>query len=326
MIYLKKRLLLLGLILLFLFSSTAMAGSILPSWDAASTEAISFGAALGVKPTHVITHPDGSTQYTYSPVTADDYDVFGVYLGENGYVLESYEVQEGAIVARIVKDSLSLIVSYHAQDAWLSVRYPAGVKIEQASQSDPLQGYTRLEWGQQLSIPGLGKITFTKAHLNEPLTSYILSYNSVTRALTYRNGRFSLYAETEGRAPFQAWVEGTFLNTSVDEQPIANLFDAELVYITDENTYSYSLNAPYKNLGQLDDDGRLYLYTIDTSWGDYQMSLNMRKKAAVQSLDQISFAAGFADVPAAIYAGQDGTVAILITFESSEETYALKIR
>jgi len=87
-------------------------------------------------------------QQTYANVPQEDFNTFGIYLGELGYTLPNYEyVGESALAADVVKDDIAFKIQYDWNLQQLIVVYPEGVRPQRIEIADPFAGYTVLVEG-----------------------------------------------------------------------------------------------------------------------------------------------------------------------------------
>lgn len=110
----------------------------------AGEDAPSYGVTAGVLPMSQATLPDGSFQEVYADVTDESYLAFGVRLAEEGYAVESQQVENGVARVVVVREAIRFEVAYAQKESLLTVTYPAGVAVEKVELSDLFAGYVEL--------------------------------------------------------------------------------------------------------------------------------------------------------------------------------------
>lgn len=288
--------------------SSAFADSILPSLKtvAAAEVAVNYGMRMNAAPTSTTTLSDGSYQEIYSGVTEDDYNNFGSILGELEYSVASVETTETGVDLELQKGDISVELSYDVAAGKLAMRYPEGTQVEQPKPYDPFEGYVRFAIGDTVKIAGLGEVTISDVHLNEPVTvCYFKDYSNDDYFTDITN----------------VWLQGTFKNIDNKEFSINELAGIHLIYINEDNTYTYELsNGIYESatgaIGMISSDN---IYIVR---GFYSFSHDAIFYS-VKPLEYFDFAAGFYHVPEEVVTSDEGTLAITFKFNGCDQDYVL---
>ena len=289
--------------------SSAFADSILPSLKtvAAAEAAVNYGMRMSAAPTSTATLSDGSYQEMYFGVTEDDYNNFGSILGELEYSVASVETTETGVDLELQKGNISIELSYDMAAGRLAMRYPEGTQVEQPKPYDPFEGYVRFAIGDTVKIAGLGEVTISDVHLNEPVT--------VCYSKDYSNDNSTDITNV--------WLQGTFKNIDNKEFSINELAGIHLIYINEDNTYTYELsNGKYESategIGMISSDNDninivRYFYSFSHDPIFY----------SVKPLEYFDFAAGFYHVPEEVVTSDEGTLAITFKFNGCDQDYVL---
>lgn len=99
--------------------------SILPKLDVMT--AISFGVEMNVYPALTMTLESGEWQETYTGVTVEQYDAFGVILGKQGYTAEDVVVEGSRVSLTLCTGTLRIGFLYDYTRHMLTMTYPEGV-------------------------------------------------------------------------------------------------------------------------------------------------------------------------------------------------------
>lgn len=167
----KKRIFALILAAALLMTGAALAQSLFPALPVQETEeAPNFGIVLNKNALLVENLEDGSTVYTYAPVTQEDFNVFGVYLNEKGFALGNSRYVGNALEAQVQKGEISFQVFFDWEKQSLKVTYPQGVEVEKKSLLHYFPDHTVLSMGDTVKIDGV-----VKMQLNE-FGKYELAY------------------------------------------------------------------------------------------------------------------------------------------------------
>ncbi len=126
------------LVCMLLMAPAALAeGSILPETPAAQVEsilprldvliAVSFGVEMNIYPALTATLETGEWQETYTGVTIDLYDQFGVILGRLGYAAEDVVIEGSQVSLTLCRDDMVIGFLYDYSRQTLTMTYPEGV-------------------------------------------------------------------------------------------------------------------------------------------------------------------------------------------------------
>lgn len=99
--------------------------SILPRLDV--TPAISYGVEMNVYPALTRRLETGEWQETYTDVTLEKYDAFGVILGQKGYTTENVTVEGTRVSLTLCSGTLRIGFLYDYAQSMLTMTYPEGV-------------------------------------------------------------------------------------------------------------------------------------------------------------------------------------------------------
>ena len=125
-------------------------------------QAPSYGAMANVEPERVEQSADGGTIVTYSGVDAAGFNRFGVYLGERGFAATGQEKEENRLAYSLSDGQASFVMIYDMEARTMQLVYPEGTDYEVSL----FPGYTRIDFNEEINIPGLGKFTFHDFVLN----------------------------------------------------------------------------------------------------------------------------------------------------------------
>lgn len=180
----KKRIFALTLAAALLMTGAAFAQSLFPAIPVQEMEAApNFGIVLNRNALLVENLEDGSTVYTYAPVTQEDFNQFGVYLNEQGFALGDSRYVGNALEAKVQKDKVSFQVFFDWEKESLQVIYPQGVEVEKKSLRHYFPDYTLLAVGDTVKMDGIVKMTlneFGKYELAYGFGSFPCLYTTCT--------------------------------------------------------------------------------------------------------------------------------------------------
>lgn len=100
-------------------------GSILPKLDVVT--AVSFGVEMNVYPALTQTLETGEWQETYTGVSLQQYDEFGVILGYMGYTAEDVAMEGSRVSLTLCSGTLRIGFLYDYTRHILTMTYPEGV-------------------------------------------------------------------------------------------------------------------------------------------------------------------------------------------------------
>lgn len=127
----KRNLIALILVLCLIGTSLAGAEGLLPSLtDTIGKPMPSLGEALGRYPDDEVSNADGSNTEVFQGVTETDFDIFSVYLSEQGASLADYQVAGTAFSAFIQVDGKTISFIYDTQTLEATVTYSKGTYDE----------------------------------------------------------------------------------------------------------------------------------------------------------------------------------------------------
>jgi len=155
----KFRMFISMLLALALLCASASAQSLFDDIPGVETETLvapSYGAMSGAEPSETASNTSGGTILTYSDVTPQDVNDFGVYLGDLGYKVTGKESQESQIAYALSNGSIEFTMIYDSAASEMKLSYPAGTDYEK-----PLfPGYKPLKMNEEIKIPHLGEFVF----------------------------------------------------------------------------------------------------------------------------------------------------------------------
>ncbi|MBQ7848987.1 MAG: hypothetical protein IJ343_04615 [Clostridia bacterium] len=263
-------------------------------------KAPSYAVLMETTPASETTLDDGSLQHLFRGVTMENFDAFGVYLGEKGYALANAEyVGETALQTDVVKESISFHVLYSWADEKLTVTYPKGLEVEQPKIPDPFEGYTRIEIGEPITIRDedgkkYGELTVCGFHWNE---------NTPEKD---EKGKVTDYIDAWAEFSFKsAYPSDVFLgsvsNATVELHPAVN-------YVNQDNVYTYEtwniyFEHVHKN-GYLKVKERLY-----------------SERVCVSSFETESFVEIYKWIPDEVLKATDGILAYTFTVTGYDKPF-----
>lgn len=100
--------------------------SILPQLEALT--AVSYGVEMNVYPALTRTLETGEWQESYTDVTLEKYEAFGVILGQLGYTTQDVAVEGRRVSLTLVDGELRIGFLYDGMRQVLTMTYPAGVE------------------------------------------------------------------------------------------------------------------------------------------------------------------------------------------------------
>ena len=301
-------------LILTLSASAAQAESIFNIPEDEETElpslrAPSYGAMANVAEDRVEPSADGGTIVTYLGVSASEANEFGVYLGRLGFSVTKQEQEEGRLGYAVSDGLVSFTMIYNQAEKSMQLIYPKGTDYEVSL----FPGYTRINAGQELTIPGLGRITFHPFFLND----------KVTCADWY----LSLYPKADGLAVQYkySWLPFTFYNTSAKNVRYGphsgnDLFTVRLVYHMEDGTYVYEDNV-YRRGRYLADRKAIAASRVENN--KYHLSYAFTNKPC-EPLTAMDCAAVF-DLPESLRTSTGGTIAVELDFLHGER-FVLMLR
>lgn len=307
-----------AIIAIALLITGACAESIFPTLSAntgSEFTAISFGAVTGQTPAEINTLLDGSTQQVYTGVTADQYNDFGVALGNAGYRLTSQEELANGIELTITNMSFDLVITYTTDTNELTVTYPAGVTPEKAV-PNLFAGYETIEFGDTITVHGYGSITIDE-----------MTFDGNAAPLFHMG--MGILGEYYFADNAEVYISGSFSNTTTGSVCYSDIMYCTMHYITDEHTYSY----PMHYISMVNSDGSLYLGT-DPNWSNTSMfdlvsganyPFNL-VPASVSSLETGDFACVFSNIPELVKTSDTGILAITFDIPGADQGYVVYVR
>lgn len=99
--------------------------SILPRLEA--NTAVSFGVEMNIYPALTKTLENGEWQETYTDVTLELYDAFGVILGQQGYTTQDVTLEGSRVSLTLCRGTLRIGFLYDYNRQILTMTYPEGV-------------------------------------------------------------------------------------------------------------------------------------------------------------------------------------------------------
>jgi len=283
-------------LMLALTALPASAESIFPTIPTKMTEeAPSYALLMDIVPTKEETLEDGSLRQYFHGVSQDDFNKFGVYLGEKGYATSNVEyVDEKALATDIVKDDIVFHVLFDWVDLTLTVTYPKDLKVEQKVIPDPLAGFVELNKNDVIHVKSDSfQGTFQVSDWN--INTYIKVYINFTEC--FHNGII---------ATFDFYNKDTITVSMVKQ--ISNL---NLYYINEDNHYIYPLQLLWEN-----------------PYGRYcdHLAYDAESNMSIPSLEHRSMYACTTSIPQNVVSTTDGTLAIAFDFVPNNTSYVVYLR
>lgn len=159
--------LLLAALMVLLTAAPALAESILDLPEVIDTTgAISFGVTVRKEPAAETTLEDDRIQQRYVGVTDNDYRAFGVRLGNEGFAIAAQDNQDNVLTVTVTNGELSIELRYDRNIGELTAVYPAGTTFE-SKLFDPFENYIRIGLGDEINMPGSGRLAFNAFVLHE---------------------------------------------------------------------------------------------------------------------------------------------------------------
>lgn len=308
-------------LMLVLTALPASAQSIFPTIPTKMTEeAPNYGLLMNVTPAKEETLKDGSLQQFFRGVSQDNFNKFGVYLGEKGYTLPNSEyVGTSALSADVVKDDIAFKVLYNWVDMTLTVTYPKDVKVEQPKIPDPFAGYQRLGFGEKVRV----KNTDTGANIGDvTITAFNLNKEIKAKA-KYSSGNWW------DQGSFFTSIQGTFNNVSTGLVKLRDIYDVQLHYINADNHYVYGAKEfgfeGYKCEVEIDVGQSLSAKEIYFWFNASRYSSVYYTGVSCASLSRMDIGSVF-DVPEVVRTSTDGILALTFSFAGNSTPYVLYIR
>lgn len=302
----------------------AAAESIFPMLPTASSlpteEAPSYGALTGEDPLSETMLPDGSVQQIFAAVTQDDFNSFGVYLGEAGYTMPSYTyVGSTGLSAQVVKGTIAFDVLYDWGVQQLTVTYPQGITIAPKKLADPFEDYVRLAIGQKVSLrdgktgTSLGEVTIDAFNLG----------GEITASGSYMLG--AMYSFND----LNAWLEATYRNASTGRVYLQELYDVQLHYVNADNHYTFDAYREIRSDRRNCDVGMLtegcIVYVQHQTPSMFDVVSGEWGPRSCPSLETMAIGSAF-DIPDYVLSAEDGILALTFTFAGVDTPYVLYLR
>lgn len=164
----------------------------------------SYGALAGVDPDQVEAAAAGGKIVIYNDVGVSGFNRFGTYLGNMGFSAGGREEEGSRLAYEVTDGKVSFVMIYDRETKIMQLVYPEGTDYAE----NLFPGYTRIDFNEEISIPGLGRFTFYDLTLNdsgvnqysgnrytEPISSWLAFhfYNSSADTLLYDGNRDSLF-------------------------------------------------------------------------------------------------------------------------------------
>lgn len=317
--------------LMLAVSSNALADGLLPISSTKKTDRvtmISFGVTNGLTPYSTVTLEDGSVTETYLNAYARYFEAFSERLASDGsYEVVNYQVEVEPYTYEISKDGLILKLTYAPSTCKLTANYPAGVMIEK---KNPFLGYTRIELGDEIKLPGYGRLKISRFEMHEPFVEKYVYFD-------YGDAVAKSHMVTRQRDPkYGFWVTGEFQNLTNKSILYMDLFgesfrklpEMTLHYITEDGHYTYKnhYTSEYEGNNVLY-IGKLNKTASGRKYGNSDKPNQLSEETPrVDSLCTGHWGLYFEDVPQSVYQAGDGMLALTFTFKDDGTQYVLIIR
>ena len=274
----------------------------------------SYSAMANVDPDRTEANAGGGTIVTYSHVEAAGYNSFGAYLGNLGFSVTGEEEQGSRIAYAVSDGQVDFTMIYDQDTKTMQLVYPKGTDWAKAL----CPGYIRIPFNEEISIPGLGRLTFHDFVLSDKGTAAPrFDRNSAERI---KKGSPPYIGEYFTRKT-NCWLSFSFFNTSTsgiyygsNYDRASSLFDATLVYRNADDDYEYPANCS----GAFRPEDKLIATYGSTSVGSYFGN------QTCDPLTGMEYAAAF-DLAPSLRESFDGTIIIKLDFKNGEK-YVLVAR
>ena len=245
----------------------------------------SYGALANVDPDAVEKSADGGRIVTYRDVGASGVNDFGTYLGKLGFTVSRRDQQDQGIAYAVSDGKVSFVMIYNQAERTMRLIYPQGTDYAKAL----FPGFTRIEFNEEISVPGLGRFTFRDLVLNDAAAPEASVVGS------------------------SSWLPFSFFNTSTSNQTweqasyhsyFSMFRRLTLVYRNDDADYEY-----------VSRDSSAY-DPVSQSWSEESRSHS--SKWYIEPLNGTDGIAAFT-LPESLRASVDGTIAIRLEFVTGEK-------
>jgi len=314
-----KRLVILVMTLCLCFPTFATAESLFPSLSTPEPAAVtgekapSYGGMANVDPDDVQSYAEGGQVVTYENVDEQGYQNFGVYLNKLGYEVVAQNVRGRTAEMKLSDGKFNIGMVYDGEAQKMQLIYEEGVEYEKR---DVLKAYfpdaTTVELGEEIEIRGLGKYSFTKYNMGGEIIATYLQGGGYVIEYTYSSN---------------TWIELDFYNTKTETCTFCYPYNApislELVYINDENTYSFEVNSRVANKGRYNES---IWYAMGAVSREDVQNKTIGRLTKIPSMEEEHLAVAF-DLPNGVINSVDGYLALCITCNTDEqEKYILILR
>ena len=180
----------------------------------------------------------------------------------------------------------------------------APVKEDNAMSYFP--GYTEIKPNESIKVKGVGKFTFYKMHLNDPI---------------YHRGTYS-------QISVDHWLEGHFENTATGKLEYKRLFqDFKFNYINEDNIYSYDAWT----FGEYTGGTEYFSSKLDRPTSSFGNLMSVSTSdfiyASIDPLEDCGFMVGFNSIiPDRAIEDEDGIIALTFQLMGSDEKYVFFAR
>ncbi len=300
--------------LLTLTPSAVLAESIFPSLEEepASAPALiapSWGAMANAAEDLVEQGADGGTIVTYRSVDAAGFNRFGVYLGGRGFSVTGQDQQEDRLAYAVSDGQVSFVLIYSQAAQTLQLIYPKGTAYEKSA----FPGYLPAEAGEEITVDGLGRFVFTDLvpEGNGFLCAYAGNYDGSVELYNEKGNSYWEWNLKRARS----WLQFAYVNTAAAEKTFSqegnDLFEAEVVYLENENEYAF----PMKDIGRyiLYKDACIISTGPDKTPDRYTLIHN----PPCNPLDSMNGAAVF-DLSEGVRSSGDGILAVRLVFKTGD--------
>lgn len=275
----------------------------------------SYGMMANVAADEVSQNAQGGTMLTYLNVTADGFNSFGQYLGEKGYSVTGTETQGDQTAYAISDGQIDFTLFYDLSHETMILVYPQGTEYEQPA----FPGYQKLNFGEEVVIPNLGKFTFYQFILDQEKPDNMFGMRE-------DDDFFINYYDLNGKAEYIGKKIYTYIgfkayNTTHEAlqwcEGANEILKMTLYYVNEFSTYSFeqSTQAVYryrKNTGSF-----LNGY-MEEKEDHYFMA------SPVPSLEEEILYSIF-DIPSGVRTSTDGTLYATIDFATGDK-YIMMLR
>lgn len=243
----------------------------------------------------------GQTVYSYENVTEESYMSFGNYLEERGFQTTAAEVNGATVQMMITDGHFNIGVVYYGDQQKLLVIYESGVA---PAEKELFPGYTKLGLNEEIVIKNLGKFTFTEFRLNGPKVT-AATYRDYKGRLEFEYDRYTslMFTYFNIKTTETRYWSGYSLSEKAND-----LLTVKIVYINEYNKYTYD----QESYGRCLNDVVYYRNEI----GSYVST----SAKATDPLTTLKAGVVF-DLPQAVRTATDGTLALLLDFNTGEKYY-----